>query len=265
MVGPGSAATLLAQAPTPRHSRYHNERFAFVLDKTVRLRIRTRERRYIVGADDPTLERLLRAQGPPIEYVPGRPETEITTIYFDTPEGTWSRGLTPTKIRARSYQDPDHWWLELKRRQNERVDKWRRPMEAADVVANLAGTRRWKRLARTVGESPLVPLFAVSCYRTAFEWLSLRVTLDRGLTFYAVDPERPLQPTRRLGWVDGLVVEVKCEGEVPDWLQPGLEGHLASNYSKSRYALALLAGEQRPRLVADSPVGAVAHHLDVAR
>ena len=108
-----------------------------MLDRTVRLRIRTRERRYIVE-DAAALEAVLRAQGPPVEYVAGRPETEITTIYADTAEGTWTQGLSQTKIRARSYQDPEHWWLELKRRQNERVDKWRRPLPAAAVLENLA-------------------------------------------------------------------------------------------------------------------------------
>jgi hypothetical protein len=225
-----------------------------VLDTTVRLRIRTRERRYIVD-DEEALERALRAQGSPIEYMPGRSESEITTIYLDTAEGTWSRGLSPTKIRTRSYGDPAYWWLELKRRQNERVDKWRHPLPAAEILENLAGTKRWKRLARTIGDAPLGPLFAVRCRRTAFEWLSLRVTLDRDLAFFAVDPEQPLVPTRRLGRVDGLVVEVKCEGEVPDWLRPSLDGHLAASYSKSRYALALLAGEDRPRLVAEPDDG----------
>lgn len=94
-----------------------------MLDSTVRLRIRTRERRYILEADA-AIERALRAQASPIEYLPGHSETAITTVYLDTTAGTWSRGLTQTKIRARSYQDPEHWWLELKRRQNERVDKW---------------------------------------------------------------------------------------------------------------------------------------------
>jgi hypothetical protein len=48
------------------------------------------------------------------------------------------------------------------------------------------------------------------------------------------------------------VVEVKCEGEIPGWLAPYLEGRQASGYSKSRYALALLAGAERPYLVAES-------------
>jgi hypothetical protein len=221
-----------------------------MLDRTVKLRIRTRERRYIVE-DVARLEAVLRAQGSPIEYVAGRPETEITTVYADTAEGTWSQGLSPMKIRARSYQDPEHWWLELKRRQNERVDKWRRPMHAAAVLDNLAGIKRWKRLRWAVGPAPLRPMFGARVRRTAFEWLSLRVTLDRDLTFFAVDPATPLTLGRRLGWVNGLVVEVKCEDELPGWLAPALEGRLAPNYSKSRYALALLAGSERPYLVAE--------------
>lgn len=221
-----------------------------MLDTTVKLRIRTRERRYIVD-DQLSLEAVLRAKGAPIEYQVGQTETEITTIYFDTAEGTWSQGRSQTKIRARSYADLAHWWLELKRRQNERVDKWRKPLPAAKILENLAGEHRWKRLIRHVGPVPLIPVFGVRCRRTAFEWLSLRVTLDRELTFFTADPGAPLQLAQRLGHVDGLVAEVKCEGDIPEWLQPALEGCLAPNYSKSRYAMALLAGEGRPHLVAE--------------
>ena len=92
-------------------------------------------------------------------------------------------------------------------------------------------------------------MFGVRCRRTAFEWLGLRVTLDRELTFFSVDAAAPLRLGQCLGHVNGLVVEVKCEDELPGWLQPLLDGRLASGYSKSRYALALLAGEERPYLV----------------
>lgn len=220
-----------------------------MLDTTVRLRIRTRERRYIME-DDAALESVLRSQGTPIEYQVGQAATEITTIYLDTADGTWSHGHSQTKIRARSYDDPAHWWLELKRRQNECVDKWRRPLPTQAILDNLTGAHRWKRLMRHVGPVPLAPVFGVRCRRTAFEWLSLRVTLDRDLTFFAGDPAAPLQLGRRLGHVEGLVVEVKCDGDMPQWLQPALAGRLAPIYSKSRYALALLAGEGRPHLIA---------------
>lgn len=121
-------------------------------------------------------------------------------------------------------------------------------MPAAALLANIAGTKRWKRVRFQVGLVPLVPLFAVCCRRIAFEWSSLRVTVDRDLTFFAVEPSAPLMPGRLLGHVEGLVVEVKCETEIPDWLASHLDGLLASGYSKSRYALALLAGEDRPHL-----------------
>jgi hypothetical protein len=227
-----------------------------LLDTTVRLRIRTRERRYIVE-DDVALEAALRGKGSPIEYQVGQSETEITTIYFDTAEGTWSKSLSPMKMRARSYNDPAHWWLELKRRQNERVDKWRRPLPAEAILENVAGVNRWKRLTRHIGAEPLVPIFGVRVRRTAFEWLSLRVTLDRDLTFFRVDPTVPLQLGERIGHVEGLVAEVKCEEDLPEWLAPALEGRLAPIYSKSRYALALLAGESRPHLVAARQVDPV--------
>ena len=219
--------------------------------KTIKLRIKTRERRYIVD-DVAPLEQLLREHGPPLEYVPGRPETEITTIYFDTREGTWSQGLSQTKLRIRSYQDPRQWWFELKRREGTRVDKWRRPMDVDAVLTTLTGARRWKPVARLVGDQPLQALFGVRCRRTAFEWPGLRVTLDRSVTFFAVAPAVPLQLTHQVGRVSGVVVEVKREGENPDWLQSALDGRDARNYSKSRYALALRDGLERPFLVAET-------------
>src|SRR4051794_26846616 len=95
-----------------------------------RLRIHTRERRYLLDDVAPVL-RALRAQGAPIEYVPGRTETEVSTVYLDTTAGTWTLGLSPTKLRLRSYQDPQLWWVELKRRIEGIVDKWRLPAPPA--------------------------------------------------------------------------------------------------------------------------------------
>ena len=216
----------------------------------VKLRIRTREERFILD-DVAPVDALLRTHGQPIEYVVGRPETLITTIYVDTPEGTWSQGLTQTKLRVRSYQDPEQWWFELKRREGIRVDKWRRPVSVASVLGTLTGDDRWMQVRRVVGQSPLVPLFGAQCRRTAFEWTGLRVTVDRDLTFFAIDRESPLAVSRRIGHLAGVVVEVKREGEVPEWLDSALEGFRAKGYSKSRYALALRAGLDRPYLVAD--------------
>jgi hypothetical protein len=217
----------------------------------VKLRIRTREQRYILD-DAGTLERTLRAHGAPYEFVLGRPVTEITTIYFDTPEGTWSVGRSQTKLRARSYQDPDRWWFEVKRREGTTVDKWRRPLTPEGVRAILLGGPRWKPVARLVGTEPLRPLFGVRCQRTAFEWPGLRVTLDREVTFFAVEADVPFTFARRLGAVAGVVVEVKQEAGVPEWLAAELAGREARGYSKSRYALAALERAERAFLLLDS-------------
>jgi hypothetical protein len=215
---------------------------------TIRLRIQTSEQRYILQ-DVALVERLLLAHGRPIEYVPGQPESPITTIYFDTPEGTWSRHLTTTKLRARSYLDPTLWWFELKRREGTQVDKWRKPMTPGQVLSTLTAHRRWKRVASVAGESPLVPLFGVHVRRTAFEWDGLRVTIDRDLRFFAVDPESPLRLDRQVGHLDGVVIEVKCQGEMPDWLGGMLDGREAIDYSKSRYSFALREQRERPFLI----------------
>lgn len=217
----------------------------------IRLRIKTRERRYIL-TDVTALEALLRVRGIPIEYAPGQPESEITTVYFDTPGGTWSTGQSRTKLRARSYQEPSAWWFELKHREDGRVDKWRCPMSPEQVSETLTGERRWRTARNLVGEQPLVALFAVRCRRTAYEWPGLRVTLDRHLTYHAVDAARPLDTGAQIGWMDGIVVEVKCPRGVPSWLHPVLDAFAAPDFSKSRYALALMRGDARPFLHAEA-------------
>lgn len=179
-------------------------------------------------------------------------------MYVDTTDGTWSAGLSQTKVRVRSYQDPEQWWFELKRREGTRVDKWRRPMSVSAVLTSLSGEKRWKPISRVVGDAPLQPLFGVQCRRTAFEWIGLRVTVDRDLTFFDVDASQPLHIGDRTGHLAGFVVEVKREGDVPAWLADALHGRLAKGYSKSRYALALRAGEERPYLVPETRVGQVA-------
>lgn len=217
-----------------------------------RLRIRTREQRYIVQ-DVGALEQILQGRGSAIEYVPGRPQTEITTVYLDTTAGTWSEGRSPTKLRVRSYQDPEQWWFELKRREDERVDKWRRPMSVAQVMDTLVREPRWRPIGRTVGPEPLQPVFGVRCQRTAYEWPGIRVTLDRDVAFFGVNPLEPLTLQDETGGITGIVVEVKSEPLHPDWLESALEGYRLPGYSKSRYALALLRGQARQFLVPAVP------------
>lgn len=98
-------------------------------------RIHRQEQRYLVQDIAPLLN-LLRVYSQPHEFVPGCPETEITSLYLDTPDGTWSKGNSSLKFRCRSYQDPALWWFEMKRRTEGTVDKWRRPM-AVDTLPSL--------------------------------------------------------------------------------------------------------------------------------
>lgn len=217
------------------------------VDGTIKLRIKTRERRYILK-DDSALVAALMERGAPLEYVPGRQVTEITTIYFDTAEGTWVNGKSKFKIRTRNYQDPEYWWLEVKRREVDRVDKWRRPLKASILIDMLKGKRGWKSLTKHAKRQPLRPIFGVRCHRTSWEWPNLRVTLDRGLAFYDVDKADPLTIGKKRGWLNGIVAEVKCAGKPPAWLASVVEKDEVKRFSKSRYALALLAGHRRPFL-----------------
>ena len=126
-------------------------------------------------------------------------------------------------------------------------------MSVQDVLGTLSGAERWKVVTRVAQARPLLPIFGVSCRRIAFEWAALRVTLDRDVTYFEVAADAPLALGRRIGHVEGVVVEVKVGGAIPEWLATALEGSQARGYSKSRYALALGRGFERPFLVAEDP------------
>ncbi len=206
------------------------------------LRIHTRERRYLVEKIEP-MRRLLLAHGAPVEYTPGRTETLLTTVYLDTHEGTWSQGISPVKFRCRRYQDSESWWFELKRRVSGVVDKWRRPVAASALAALLTGANRPELIEHFTDGQPLRPLFATRYYRTAFQWPGgLRVTLDRDIAFYHVEQEAPFEFRRRMGGLEGYVIEVKVEGMGPLWLAEALVECRFNEFSKSKRALSALRG-----------------------
>jgi hypothetical protein len=202
----------------------------------IRTRIHTKERRFLF--DDVTeLERFLRERADPIEYVAGRPETQITTVYLDTPEGSWSVGKTKTKFRCKSYQDPNCWWFEVKQRRGVRVDKWRKQVDPKDLAPVLEGVQRGELLNRFIGRQPLIPLVAVNYRRIAFEIEDARITIDRQVSFYLAQSGVPWSIGRALGVKSGHVVEVKRDGGFPNWLRPAFEGHPRQRFSKSKWAL----------------------------
>ncbi len=206
------------------------------------LRIHTRERRYWVENIE-SMRRLLLAHGAPFEFTPGRSETLLATVYVDTPEGTWSQGISPVKFRIRSYEDPDLWWFELKRRVAAVVDKWRRPVAATALGGLLTGANRPELIEHFTDGQPLLPLFGTRYYRTAFQWLDgLRVTVDRNITFHEVGRDAPYQFKQQFGHLEGYVIEVKAEGVWPMWLAEELyESHI-NEFSKSKRALLALRG-----------------------
>lgn len=210
-----------------------------------RLLIHTRERRYLFP-DAAAVDALLRTRLGPVEYVAGRPESRVATVYLDTPEGTWSAGRARTKFRCKSYDGGASWWFELKRRVGNVVDKWRRPVPPDALPALLGGGRRWEELRPFAGDRPLRPLAVVLYARTAFEAGGLRVTLDRDVAFHRVSDGAPWAAGERIGGVAGVVVEVKRDGPVPAWLAPALKGRRAKDFSKSRRVLAALGRAKAP-------------------
>lgn len=203
----------------------------------IRRTVHHQERRFHLG-DARALLACLRERGAPIEYVPGHPASDITTVYLDTPFGTWSAGRTRHKLRVKNYDDPAQSWFEVKHRRGVRVDKRRQPVAPAALPPVLVGTARGPLLRRLVGRAPLLPLVAVRYRRIAFEWGALRVTVDRDLRFHAVGTGTPWTVGPCIGRRRGYVVEVKHDGPPPDWLRTALRGGIAQKFSKSRWALA---------------------------
>jgi hypothetical protein len=203
----------------------------------IRTVVRHQERRFHL-ADARELLALLRQRGAPLEYVAGRQATDITTVYLDTPWGTWSAGRSRTKLRCKNYDDPSAYWFELKHRKGLQVDKRRQLVAPGELPSVLVGTRRGPALRRVVGRAPLIPLVAVRYRRIAFEWPGLRVTVDRDLHFCAAGSGTPWTVGRCIGRKRGYVVEVKCEGPMPAWLRAPLRGGVSEPFSKSRWALA---------------------------
>lgn len=154
-----------------------------------RLRIHTRERRYLLP-DAGAVLKILESRGRPIEYRPGQLESAITTLYLDTPGGSWSVGRGRTKFRAKQYGGAPAWWFELKRRSGNVVDKWRRPATLQVLAGILDGSARWPLLEPHVGREPLARLFVVRYFRTAFEWGDVRVTVDRDVRFFRAGKRR---------------------------------------------------------------------------
>ncbi len=208
-----------------------------VTDARIRHRIATKERRYLFTDVRPLLA-FLHAHGRPLEYVAGRTASDITTVYLDTIEGTWSAGFSPDKLRCKNYGDPEQYWFELKRRQGLKVNKKRQAVTAVELPEIMSGIRRGRALLRRVGTTPIVPLVAVRYRRIAFEWDGVRVTIDRSLRFHAAGGGAPWTIGRCIGSKQGFVVEVKCEGAIPAWLTPALGDRRPQLFSKSKWALA---------------------------
>ena len=133
-----------------------------VTEPVIRRRISTKERRYHFADVRPLYEFLL-AHGAPLEYVPGRTASNITTVYLDTIEGTWSAGRSRFKFRCKNYEDPELHWFEIKRRQGLRVEKRRQSIAPGELPNVLTGLRRGapaaraSRAARAAGGRALPP------------------------------------------------------------------------------------------------------------
>jgi hypothetical protein len=232
-----------------------------------------------------------RFTGEAANRLPGA-EHFVTTIYFDTPSRAYYRAArenqqSNVKLRAKEYYDlhpslaelatdPEQilryqpWlWFELKRREGLVTSKrrFRFPKSAA---ATLFDERRAPELptqneneredaealiAHVRAQSePIGPSALVSYRRLSFQNAdsTLRVTIDLGLSYFAVPPDlfrraRPLSRSE-LGKPAGIspqaVVEVKRRGSLPSWLAEALDSSAgpAVNFSKFVAASGALYG-----------------------
>ncbi|MCX4245308.1 polyphosphate polymerase domain-containing protein [Paraliomyxa miuraensis] len=96
--------------------------------------------------------------------------------------------------------------------------------------------------------TPLCPSVVVNYRRTAWqdEDESLRVTIDRDLAFFAAAantwPHSPRLERQhlgpKLGWDPLYIVEVKCLGGLPPWLQEALDTHAGELARTSKFLAA---------------------------
>ncbi len=222
-----------------------------------------------------------RFTGEAANLLPGA-EHFVTTIYFDTPARRYYRASRQSqqsnlKIRAKEYYDlhpslaelatdPEQilryqpWlWFELKRREGAVTSKrrFRFPKVAAatlfeqQAVPELLSQSAEERAdaqalighVRAQAES-IVPSALVNYRRLSFQNPdgTLRVTVDLGLSFFAVPPDlfrraRPLSRSelgRPVGLEARAVVEVKRRAALPSWLVSALavSAQSASGFSK---------------------------------
>lgn len=195
------------------------------------------ELRYLIGypnEQDPVL----------VSWAEINNDYRTKTIYLDTPDGTWSRGLSQTKIRLRNYNSEMTWWIEVKYNVHGKVAKHRRILYPEDL--------------RTL--TSLVPVVMVTYHRSEFESPhsapGLRVTVDNDLLVWRL-PEGTIAEVM---YVTGTpiakltrrVLETKGPSNFPAWLPLPKQW----DGSKSRYALAALANH--PETIAPSVTNALA-------
>lgn len=194
----------------------------------------------------------------------------VTTVYFDTQTRAYFAAAKQDqqrnlKIRAKEYYDlhpslaelatePEQilryqpWlWFELKRREGESTSKrrFRFPKAAAATLFDEGGTPEGlpesgperedadALIAHVRAQAErIVPSALVNYRRLSFQNAdsTLRVTIDLGLSYFAVPPDlfrraRPLSRSelgRPMGSEPHAVIEVKRRGPLPGWLEQAL-------------------------------------------
>lgn len=191
---------------------------------------------------------------------PTRPVLCLRTTYFDDARSSYARSLlgpVARRLRVREIataterSSPPRFtgecFVELKESRDSRRTKVRRAA-SPDLV------RRWWTGDRTaldaewLGDPTLRPALTTWFYRSAFvgEQGRLRITDDEQLVFLrpsrVADPGEQALPTEPFALGPSRILEVKCRGEPPDWLQAAVRGlRHASEFSKFAEGMRRLA------------------------
>jgi SPX domain protein involved in polyphosphate accumulation len=182
-------------------------------------------------------------------HCPERPGYRVLTLYFDTATLAFHRAKLRRdhdriKLRARRYGEADTVFLEVKRKTGDIVTKlravvpWDRWRDAARGFleaesASAPAKANLDAFVHLMAETGAEPRLLVEYYREAFVSTVdryARVTFDRSIRARAEGHWELPERSSEQGWLDldhdrtvdhysPLILELKCERAVPEWMR----------------------------------------------
>lgn len=245
----------------------------------LRLRFERFECKYLITeAQAHAVRRYVAPYVEPDPHAAGRPDNRypIASLYLDTPDLRLHRetieGLRNRyKLRVRSYTDDASApvFMEIKRRNNQVIQKQRCRVRRADVMQLLTSGRmdvarmpprerkvfdEFAHRLQRIGARPVVVVrYEREAVCGAFD-PQARVTFDRQIRCRSTD--NPRIQLNSAGWdlVEGrrVVLELKFNGRCPAWMTSAIRNLGLQRVSYSKYSHALLTARRAGPLLADA-------------